>query len=398
MSLLDLEFVNEPDIQPEYKRKLINLVEEARKVFTDDIIRKYRELGVAPDELTGKPERPAKVPFWDKVFDSFEPDAGTLCLIPVLPCRGDASYNRSLEIHYKNIQDNLDYQLGFSYSAANVIEVVYVRSTGEFIVTKGQHRVVAAWLALGDTATIVANVKIVDDEYSEEDQIKAEASRHHVDAQKVSRQKAHQSGLSGYVAGDKEEVKYTEWILSRGVGVKGKMHLFPNLKFDRVCDTPWAVKSAISINETNCSAALRLLDKYLPSQDKIINGKSIKAVTTYLTILGLKLEKTARINHTSVELLVDEIFSYVFKERKIKTAAWLKGSNALRGENITIPLARLIRFTNSYCLERDLKLPDGRKNEDSAWCSVNEGFWVDFLNKTTPKELQGSVNAILTEC
>ena len=196
-------------------------------------------------------------------------------------------YNRSLEIHYKNIQDNLDYQLGFSYSAANVIEVVYVRSTGEFIVTKGQHRVVAAWLTLGDTATIVANVKIADDEYSEEDQIKAEASRHHVDAQKVSRQKAHQSGLSGYVAGDKEEVKYTEWILSRGVGVKGKMHLFPNLKFDRVCDTPWAVKSAISINETNCSAALRLLDKYLPSQDKIINGKSIKAVTTYLSLIHI---------------------------------------------------------------------------------------------------------------
>ena len=103
MSLLDLEFVNEPDIQPEYKRKLINLVEEARKVFTDEVIQKYRDLGVAPDGLTGKPERPAKAPFWDKVNDGFESDAGTLCLIPVLPCRGDASYNRSLEIHYKNI-------------------------------------------------------------------------------------------------------------------------------------------------------------------------------------------------------------------------------------------------------------------------------------------------------
>ena len=386
-----------PDIQPEYKRNPHNLVDLAKAQFDEETIQKYRDLGVAKNKLTGNPEKPIKYPFWETVVQDFEVDSPTPAYIPVHACVGDASYNRTVEINFKSIENNLYYSKGFSYSACGTIEVNYVRETGQFIVTKGQHRVIAAWLALGEGASIPASVKVCG-EYSEEEQIKAEAHDHHVDAQKVTRQKAHQSGLSGFIAGDKEEVKYTEWILSRGIGIKGKMHLFPNLQYPRICETPWAVRSAIQINEANCSQALKLLNRYLPDSDTIINGKSIKAVTQFLTLLQEKIEKTANINNITPDQFVDDVFCYIFKGRKIKTAAWLKGSNALRGENIIIPLGRLIRFTNSYCQENDIRLPDGRKTEDSVWCSVNENFWVDFLNKTTPKELHGSVNAIVTEC
>ena len=385
------------DLQPKYERKLINLVNDARKYFPDETVEKFRDLGVRVDDITGKPEKPPKVPFWEK--DELAFDASTICWIPVRKCRGDGSYNRAEEIHYRNIENNLNYgdSPGFSYSAASVIEVVYLPEEDVFIVVKGQHRVIKAWLSLGDDAFIIANVRVASGNV--EEQIKAEAKKHHIDAQKVTRQKAHQSGLSGYVAGDKEEVKYTEWILAHGVGVKGKMHLFPKCKhFTKECDTPWAVRSAIAINEANCSLSLKLLAKFLPQTDTTINGKSIKAVTQYLTLLQEKLEKTALINNIEPTQFIYDVFEYIFIFRRIKTLAWLKGSNALRGENIIIPLARLIRFTNSYCLEKDLRLPDGRKTEDSPWCSVNEIFWVDFLNKTTPKELHGSVNAILTEC
>jgi len=136
----------------------------------------------------------------------------------------------------------------------------------------------------------------------------------------------------------------------------------------------------------------------LPISDKVIGGKAIKSVTQFLNVFGDKIQKTADQNDTTPEDFIDEVFKYMWHQRKTKSSSWLKGSQAFRGENVIIPLARLIKFTNAYCQESNIRLHDGRKNEDSVWCSTDEKFWCDFLHKTTPTELHGSVNAIVSEC
>jgi len=381
------------------KRILRNLVDEAGNEIKETQLEVYRNYGVALNPLTELPQRQPKIPFWTTVADLFEADQAVPCMIPVILCWGDASYNRADEINWSQINTNIEYSQGYSYDAAAYIDVVYNIKTGRFIVKKGQHRVIMAFLCLGEDACVSANVKLVDESYTEEQQITAEAYEHHVDAQKVARQKAHQAGRSAFVAGDEDDIKYTNFILSHGIGVKGKMHLFPQLAhFSRVCDTPWAVKSAMQINEGYTSMALHLLNKYLPVNDKVIGGKAIKSVTQFLTLFADKINKTASENDTTFVNFVDEVFKYMWHQRKTKSAAWLKGSQAFRGENVIIPLARLIKFTNAYCQESNIILPDGRKNEESAWCSTDEKFWCEFLNKNTPKELHGSVNAIVSEC
>ena len=387
------------DIAAVKKRILRNLVDEAGNEIKDKQLEVYRNYGVALNPLTGLPQRQPKIPFWTAVTDLFESDQAVPCMIPAVLCWGDASYNRADEINWSQINTNIEYSQGYSYDAAAYIDVVYNIRTGRFIVKKGQHRVIMAFLCLGEDAVIAANVKLVDEEYTEEQQITAEAYEHHVDAQKVARQKAHQAGRSAFVAGDEDDIKYTNFILSHGIGVKGKMHLFPQLAhFTRVCDTPWAVKSAMQINENYTSLALQMLNKYLPANDKVIGGKAVKSVTQFLHLFKDKIESTAIKNNTTFELFVDEVFKYMWHQRKTKSSAWLKGSQAFRGENVIIPLARLIKFTNAYCQESNIILPDGRKNEDSAWCSTAEQFWCEFLTKSTPKELHGSVNAIVSEC
>ena len=333
------------------------------------------------------------------MIELFEPNQAVPCMIPVGLCWGDASYNRVDEINWSQINTNIEYSKGYSYDAAAYIDVVYDPNTGRFIVKKGQHRVIMAYLCLGEDAHITANVKLLDESFTEEEQITAEAYEHHVDAQKVARQKAHQAGRSAFVSGDEEDILYTNFILSHGIGVKGKMHLFPQFNhFSRDCDTPWAVKSAMQINTEYTSMALHLLNKYLPTSDKVIGGKAIKSVTQFLTLFADKINKTANENDTTFENFIDEVFKYMWHQRKTKSSSWLKGSQAFRGENVIIPLARLIKFTNSYAQESNIRLPDGRKNEDSVWCSTDEKFWCDFLNNSTPKELHGSVNAIASEC
>ena len=393
------------DIAAVKKRILRNLVDEADNEIKDTQFEVYRNYGVALNPLTELPQRQPKIPFWTVVTDLFESDQAVPCMIPVGLCWGDASYNRADEINWSQINTNIEYSQGYSYDAAAYIDVVYDPETGRFIVKKGQHRVIMAFLCLGEDACVAANVKLVDDDYTEEQQITAEAYEHHVDAQKVARQKAHQAGRSAFVSGDEDDIKYTNFILSHGIGVKGKMHLFPQLAhFSRVCDTPWAVKSAMQMdekyepNKEYTSMALHMLNKYLPANDKVIGGKAIKAVTQFLHLFEDKIKSTAVKNNTTFELFVDEIFKYMWHQRKTKSAAWLKGSQAFRGENVIIPLARLIKFTNAYCQESNITLPDGRKNEDSVWCSTDEKFWCDFLTKSTPKELHGSVNAIVSEC
>lgn len=399
MTTVFAEAVRHDTIVAVKKRILKNLVDEADNEIKETQLEVYRNYGVAINPLTNLPQQPPRISFWTSVVELFDPNQAVPCMIPVVLCWGDASYNRADEINWSQINTNIEYSQGYSYDASAYIDVVYCPKTGRFIVKKGQHRVIMAFLCLGEDAVIVANVKLVDDAYSEEEQITAEAYEHHVDAQKVARQKAHQAGRSAFVSGDEDDILYTNFILSHGIGVKGKMHLFPQFShFNRDCDTPWAVKSAMQISEEYTSMSLHLLTKYLPISDKVIGGKAIKSVTQFLTLFSDKIQKTADQNGVTFENFVDEVFKYMWHQRKTKSSSWLKGSQAFRGENVIIPLARLIKFTNAYCQESNIKLPDGRKNDDSVWCSTDEKFWCDFLNKTTPKELHGSVNAIVSEC
>ena len=399
MTTMFAEQIQQERIVAVKKRILRNLVDEASNEIKETQLEVYRNYGVALNSLTKLPQQQPKIPFWTAMIELFEPNQAVPCMIPVGLCWGDASYNRVDEINWSQINTNIEYSKGYSYDAAAYIDVVYEPNTGRFIVKKGQHRVIMAYLCLGEDAHITANVKLLDESFTEEEQITAEAYEHHVDAQKVARQKAHQAGRSAFVSGDEEDILYTNFILSHGIGVKGKMHLFPQFNhFSRDCDTPWAVKSAMQINTEYTSMALHLLNKYLPTSDKVIGGKAIKSVTQFLTLFADKINKTANENDTTFENFIDEVFKYMWHQRKTKSSSWLKGSQAFRGENVIIPLARLIKFTNSYAQESNIRLPDGRKNEDSVWCSTDEKFWCDFLNNSTPKELHGSVNAIASEC
>ena len=399
MTTMFAEQIQQERIVAVKKRILRNLVDEASNEIKETQLEVYRNYGVALNSLTKLCQQQPKISFWTAMIELFEPNQAVPCMIPVGLCWGDASYNRADEINWSQINTNIEYSKGYSYDAAAYIDVVYDPNTGRFIVKKGQHRVIMAYLCLGEDAHITANVKLLDESFTEEEQITAEAYEHHVDAQKVARQKAHQAGRSAFVSGDEEDILYTNFILSHGIGVKGKMHLFPQFNhFSRDCDTPWAVKSAMQINTEYTSMALHLLNKYLPTSDKVIGGKAIKSVTQFLTLFAVKINKTANENDTTFENFIDEVFKYMWHQRKTKSSSWLKGSQAFRGENVIIPLARLIKFTNSYAQESNIRLPDGRKNEDSVWCSTDEKFWCDFLNNSTPKELHGSVNAIASEC
>ena len=399
MTTMFAEQIQQERIVAVKKRILRNLVDEAGNEIKETQLEVYRNYGVALNSLTKLCQQQPKISFWTAMIELFEPNQAVPCMIPVGLCWGDASYNRVDEINWSQINTNIEYSKGYSYDAAAYIDVVYDPNTGRFIVKKGQHRVIMAYLCLGEDAHITANVKLLDESFTEEEQITAEAYEHHVDAQKVARQKAHQAGRSAFVSGDEEDILYTNFILSHGIGVKGKMHLFPQFNhFSRDCDTPWAVKSAMQINTEYTSMALHLLNKYLPTSDKVIGGKAIKSVTEFLTLFADKINKTANENDTTFENFIDEVFKYMWHQRKTKSSSWLKGSQAFRGENVIIPLARLIKFTNSYAQESNIRLPDGRKNEDSVWCSTDEKFWCDFLNNSTPKELHGSVNAIASEC
>ena len=395
------------------ERQLIHLLTEAEKRVQYDAdyyakkgkhrsswlnISQYRIWGIAPHSLTGEKQEFPIIPFFTDIKTRLSKRRSTPCMISLWNIYGDASYNRSEEINWAQIDESISYEKGFDIKSAGYIDVLYDAANDRFIVTKGQHRIIMLWLCCGDDALIAANVTLLDDDYTEEEQITSESRDHFVDAQKVARQKAHQKGLSAYVSGDEDDIKYTNFILSHGIGVKGKMHLFPQCShYKRVCETPWAVQASENISEENTSKALHLLNTYLPSKDKVIGGKSIKCVTTYLTMFEDKITNTVKKNEPkwdSNEEFVNDVFNYIFNTRKVVSNKWLKGSQVLRGENITLPLARLVNYTNQYCAENTITLPDGRKSDDGDWCSTAEEVWTNFL-QDTPRELHVSINSLI---
>ena len=395
------------------ERQLIHLLTEAEKRVQYDAdyyatkgkhrssyldITQYRIWGIAEDSLTGEKQEFPIIPLFTDIKSRLNKRRSTPCMISLWNVYGDAAYNRSRELNWSQIDESLRYSKGFDIEAAGYIEVLYDAENDRFIVTKGQHRIIMLWLALGDDALIAANVKLLDNDYTEEEHITSESKSHYVDAQKIARQKAHQKGLSAYVSGDEDDIKYTNFILSHGIGVKGKMHLFPQCsEFKRDCETPWAVMASEKISKENTSRALHLLNKYLPLKDKVIGGKSIKCVTQYLTMFEDKITNTVKKNEPkwdSNEEFVNDVFKYIFNKRNIASNKWLKGSQVLRGENITLPLARLVNYTNQYCAENTITLPDGRKSDDGDWCSTAEEVWTNFL-QDTPRELHVSINSLI---
>ena len=160
-----------------------------------------------------------------------------------------------------------------------------------------------------------------------------ESKEHFVDAQKIARQKAHQKGLSAYVSGDEDDIKYTNFILSHGIGVKGRCTYSHNVHTLNVNVKLRGVENSQKISEKNTSEALHLLNTYLPPKDKIIGGKPIKCVTTFLTIFKEKIEKTVEENSRwETDDFIHDIFKYIFKQRNIVSTKWLKGSQVFRGE------------------------------------------------------------------
>ena len=99
------------DIAAVKKRILRNLVDEAGNEITDKQLEVYRNYGVALNPLTQLPQRQPKIPFWTAVTDLFESDQAVPCMIPVVLCWGDASYNRADEINWSQINTNIEYSL-----------------------------------------------------------------------------------------------------------------------------------------------------------------------------------------------------------------------------------------------------------------------------------------------
>ena len=162
-------------------RHLVNLVDQAltRVKYDSDYhaakgkhrtnyldITQYRIWGFAKDLLTKSKQQYPIIPYFSDIKSRLDKRRATPCLIPVFNAFGDASYNRSEEINWSQIDENIRYSEGFDINAAAYIDVLYDVKTDRFIVKKGQHRVIMAWLCLGDDALIAANVKLIDDDFN----------------------------------------------------------------------------------------------------------------------------------------------------------------------------------------------------------------------------------------
>ena len=176
-------------------RHLVNLVDQAltRIKYDSDYhaakgkhrtnyldITQYRIWGFAKDLLTKSKQQYQIIPYFSDIKSRLDKRRATPCLIPVFNAFGDASYNRSEEINWSQIDENIRYSKGFDINAAAYIDVLYDVKTDRFIVKKGQHRVIMAWLCLGDDALIAANVKLLDDDYTEDELITSESKEHFV--------------------------------------------------------------------------------------------------------------------------------------------------------------------------------------------------------------------------
>jgi len=376
---------NTPD--PKLTRKFFSLRKEIEDQFDENELKEYKKIG----SVNKCPD----IPNFDEIKHRLDTKVAVVATINVAMADVDRSYDR--EINWHNIKEFIKKEKGFNYDACGIIDVVYDLKRNRFIVVIGQHRVIMNTLCLGFLSTIPAKITLLDESLSEHDQIKIEAEKHNSEANNTTAQKPHERGLSAYIAGDKEVTKYVDFCVARNIGVKGTEHLFPNMNFDKVCETAWAVGRAMKVNTSNAGEGLILLRDYLDG-DKI-DGKSISAITQYLTYFGELLESTAKENAMTKDTFVRNVFNYAFNTCGNSTEDWLDGTSMFRGEATMIPLARLVKLTNQYCKVHKLKLSDGRKSTNkSKWINPNDKVWVKFLNKTkTPDILRSIPNSIISQ-
>ena len=357
------------------KRDFQSLKKEVEKNISKTELDRYNKWGAVntcPD-----------LPYFDDIKHKLDTKIPQVALIPVAICEVDRSYDR--EVNWSNIRAYIEKETGFSFDSCVVIDVVYDRKRNKFIVVIGQHRVVMNMCCLGFLSHIPAKITLLDESIKPSEQIRIEAEKHNSEANNTTAQKPHERGLSAYISDDKEIKRYVDFCISHEVGVKGTEHLFEK-EFTKICETAWAVGRAMKINTLNCGIGLDLLREYLDG--KKIDGKSIVAVTQYLTYFDKKLTKVARENAFTKDKFVHEVFNYSFNDCGNTTGDWLDGTSLFRGESTVIPVARLVKMTNQYCKAKKLDLGDARKkNEKCRWINVGDDIWVEFLDKTKTHNL-----------
>ena len=357
------------------KRDFQSLKKEVEKNISKTELEKYKKYGAVntcPD-----------LPYFNDIKHKLDTKIPQVALIPVAICEVDRSYDR--EVNWSNIRAYIEKETGFSFDSCVVIDVVYDRKRNKFIVVIGQHRVVMNMCCLDFISHIPAKITLLDESIEPSEQIKIEAEKHNSEANNTTAQKPHERGLSAYISDDEEIKRYVDFCISHEVGVKGTEHLFEK-EFTKICETAWAVGRAMKISTPNCGIGLDLLREYLDG--KKIDGKSIVAVTQYLTYFDKKLTKVARENAFTKDKFVHEVFNYSFNDCGNTTGDWLDGTSLFRGESTVIPVARLVKMTNQYCKAKKLDLGDARKkNEKCRWINVGDDIWVEFLDKTKTHNL-----------
>ena len=110
------------------ERQLIHLLSEAEKRVQYDAdyyakkgkhrsswlnISQYRIWGIAPHSLTGEKQEFPIIPFFTDIKTRLSKRRSTPCMISLWNIYGDASYNRSEEINWAQIDESISYEKGF---------------------------------------------------------------------------------------------------------------------------------------------------------------------------------------------------------------------------------------------------------------------------------------------
>jgi hypothetical protein len=182
--------------------------------------------------------------------------------------------------------------------------------------------------------------------------------------------------------------------------VKGTEHLFPHVNFKKTVESPWAIGRARKVAKNSprdLEFGMLLLRDYLDGNK--IDGKSIVAVTQFLVYFNDQITSTAQNNSMTKEEFVEEVFEFAFRKQGNTTDDWLNGTQMFRGEATVIPVARLVKLTNTFCRSQKMKIADGRKKTNkSKWVTVTDKVWEKFLEVTkTPDILATIPNSILTQ-
>jgi len=245
---------SEPAPVAVFKRNSVHLYSELEQEFEKDRMNAYNKKGAI--------DLPPDIPYWKEVQSKFDTKVSQLAMIDSSLCWVDRSYDR--KVNWANLIHFIDDKNGFSYSASQIIDVVYDRVKQRFYVIIGQHRVDMSLLCMGKDAKIAARIILLDKDLSEEEQIKLESSCHHTEANNITTQKPQERLLSGYTSGDKDAVAYTTFITSHNIGVVGQEHLFPEKSFVKTCKAPWSVGRAMQkCSPEDCSFALLLIRDYM---------------------------------------------------------------------------------------------------------------------------------------